>query len=748
MSKEDNNEKKGREPKPHFWIPDSEVDEVIYKPTSRPKMMSINHAEHGNKLLKGIGNIREKHKKSKTPISEELIIFKLLLGEEGTVDARGDYEKIFKDNNLKINAIKRSNEAIVSSTPANFVKFTQNLDSYIKKDGATKQFFQQIMSIAPLELADIQTKRLSDTEKDGEVIDVQITLIPKLGMENYQKLIKYLISEIEKYDGKLSEDGVYFLSDDTPVLRFLLPSSGLDSFVDQEIFLKVEPTPFYDTSENRNGSPIDITELPMQFEGNMHELPIVCILDNGIMLPENLQDCIVDRWIADGISNYTAEHGTKVASRAIFGDNLDEQVKQGILTPRVRVIDAIIHDGQSRLYEGTLIKRIQEAVQSVKGATTTFCLSFNTDFSIDDDAIGNLAYEIDCLSRTGVNIAIPTGNHALWKIYSDLETITDDTSARLAAPAEAFYGLTVGAIARDEHLKSMSGKQELSPFSRIGFGFSGSSKPDLVYPGGNVYRENNKAFIAANSAAYVINNNGYLVQDFGTSYSAPLAAADLAMLTEVVPGKDPFIAKGLLLHHAQYDHYDSSEAEMFEKMYGFGRGNYTDSKDSYSNRATYIHKGTMSRLVKRRVKFWVPSIFASLSKRGNPLAKVNVTCLSLSPIDKGKGEEYLRGYIDASFHMINSNGNEETRNPSRGRGKWKHIHNYSQELNVFGSGDWQIWLQLYTKPEVTEDIDYVLIITIENISDNEVDIHEGILNETANRFQALTEVQVGFDEIE
>lgn len=485
----------------------------------------------------------------------------------------------------------------------------------------------------------------------------------------------------------------------------------------------------------------------MQFEDNIHELPIVCILDNGIILPDNLQKCIVDQWVATGITSYTAEHGTKVASRAIFGDNLDEQVKQGMLTPRVRVIDAVIHDGKSKLYEGTLIKRIQEAVRSIKDATTTFCLSFNANVSIEDDAVGNLAYEIDCLSRKGVNIAIPTGNHTLWTIYSDLETIADDTTARLASPAESYYGLTVGAITRDEHVKSISRKQELSPFSRIGYGFSGSNKPDLVYPGGNVYRDKGKAFIAANSAAYVITNTGFLVQDFGTSYSAPLAAADIAMLTNIVPDKDPFIAKGLLLHHAQYDQCSTSDSEMIEKMYGFGIGNYMNSKDSYSNRATYIHKGTMSRLIKRRVKFWVPSNFSSLSQNGKQLAKVNVTCLSLAPTDKGMGEEYLRGFIDASFHMINTNGNEVTKNPSKGREKWSHIQNYSQEFTVFGPGDWQIWLQLYTKPEVIESIDYVLIITIENISTIDVDIHEGIVNETENRFQALTEVQVGLEEI-
>lgn len=748
MNEGDNQKEQKKEPRPHFWIPDSEVEEVVYKPTSRPTEIKIDHVAHGRELLKGVENIGVKHKKRKTPISEELIIFKVSLEEEAAVDARGDYEKIFLKNNLEIKAIKKSNEAIVASSPHDFAAFTKKLGEYIEKEGDSRNFFQNIKSVSPIELTDIQTQKLSDSNDDQKMLDIQITLMPKLGKDNYKKLIQYLMLEIDKMDGRLSEDGLYYLSDDTPVLRILLPSSSLNSFTDQEIILKAEPTPFFDVSDTRNGSPINIADLQINEEININELPIVCILDSGIMLPDNLRTCIVDRWVADDIVDFTADHGTKVASRAIFGDHLDEQVRQGILTPRVRVIDAVIHDGQSGVSEGVIIKRIQDAVNSIKDATTTFCLSFNENLSIEDDAVGNLAYEIDCLSRKGVNFAIPTGNHNLWRMYDELETIVDDTSSRLAAPGESYYGITVGAITREEHARSISRKNELSPFSRIGYGFSGCNKPDLVYPGGNVYRDSkDRAFIAANSAAYVINNQGFLVQDFGTSYSAPLAAADIAMLTDKVPDNDPFIARGLLIHHAQGDYLNDDES--IEKMYGFGIGSFEGAKDSYSSRATYIHKGTMSRLIKKRVKFWMPSNFSNLSKKGSLLAKVNVTCLSLSPVDKGMGEEYLRSYIAASFHMINTNGKDTTKNPPelRGRKKWSHIQNFSQEFTVFGPGDWQIWLQLYTKPEVEEDVDFVLIVTIENISPIDVDIHGGIVNETENRFQALTEVHAQYDDI-
>ena len=747
-----NGDNKGKkDPKSHFWIPDSEVEEVAHLPKAIPTPLDIDHVDHGRTLIQGIQGIESKHNEKRTPISNELVIFKITLDEDDQADSRGDYKKIFESNNLKINAIKKSNEAIVSSTPSNFKEFSTKLTTYIDKKGKSQNFFQYIKSISTIETSDIQTKRLLEKKENEEYLDMQITLIPKLGEKVYEKMISYLIEEIKKVNGELGEDGLYFLSDETPVLRVLLPSSGVDNITDQEIILKAEPSPFFDVSEKRNGSPIDISNLPLAMDDNISELPIVCILDNGIKFPDNIGECVVDSWIAEGIGSFTADHGTKVASRAVFGDNLDEQVRNGHLKPRVRVIDAVIHDGVSPLYEGTLIKRIQNAVEAIKVATTTFCLSFNEQLPIEDSTVGNLAFEIDCLSRQGVNFALPTGNHSLWKVYDNLEHIADDTSSRLAAPGEAFFGVTVGSITRDEHTQSISRKKELSPFSRIGFGFSGSNKPDLVYPGGNVYRKDRKAFIAANSAAYVINNKGFLVQDFGTSYSAPLAAADIALLTNVVPNKDSFVARGLLMHHAQESEHVIENPEIFEKMYGCGIGSYENAKDSYRDRATFIRKGSMSRLIKQRVKFWMPSTLAAQSKARNSVAKVTVTCLSLSPVDRGMGSEYLRGYIDASFHMINSKGTEKTHNPSgkKGRKSWSHVQHFTQVFNVFNPGDWQIWLQLFTKPEIEndEEIDYVLIVTIENMTQNDVDVHGAIEVEAENRFQVLTEVHVGIEDI-
>lgn len=743
------------EKKSHFLIPDSEVKKVIHSPTSRPKPLDIDHVSHGQYLAEGIQNIKNKRKDIETPISKDIVIFKVEMHEGDKVDARGDYEKIFLENDLKINAVKKSHVAIVSSTLQNLERLENKLTSYVSSNGKRSSFFQYIDNVNYIQAEDKQTTRMLEAKESEQNSDIQVTLLPNLDQEIYEKMLKYLEGKLGELNGKLLED-VYFLSDNTPVIRAIIPSSGIDILSDQEIIYKVEPTPFYFSGSDKKNEMLNVSNIELKYETSKEKLPLVCILDDGIKLPENLDDCVAGYWKAPDISELTAEHGTKVASRAIFGDNLDKYVLEDkVLVPKVRVIDAVIYDGRGRISEGQFIRRIRRAVEEIHEVTKIFNLSFNATFPINDDEISNLAYELDTLMiKYGVQFVVPTGNHSLWHNCQELSQIITDSRSRLAPPAESFLGLTVGAVTREKHEKSISNAQELAPFSRVGLGFCGTAKPDIAYPGGNVYVEEETHYIAANSAAYVINNQGFLEAEFGTSFSSPIGAADLALLTETLPNKNPFVAKALLLHHAELsipmsNLYQTQQEDICEKVYGKGMGNLQEAQFSHKSRATYVRYGEMSRLVKERVMFHMPSTISSLGKRKSKTAQVKVTCLCIPPLDKSGGYEYLRAYVDTSLHCLNSNGTEVTRNPAgnRGREKWRHVHHFSQEFTTFNPGDWQIWLQLYTKPEVIDDekVKYVLIVTIEDLTEQNADIYGGIENEVNERFLLLNEVDVEVD---
>lgn len=747
--------KKNKEPKPHFWIPDTEVDLVEFIPTSRPQPRDIDHYEHGIQLARGIEKIREKHKKNKNPLSDKLVVFKVELEEGDTVDARGDFEKLFLNNKLKINTIKKPHVAIVSTSPKQFTLLSNKLLKYTEHNGKSHDFFQYIKSISNYEPNEKISMSLNNAEGDQDVL---ITLIPNLEQEDYSQIIEFMTKHIVKNDGKLLDS--FYLQNKTPVIRALVPSSGLEILSDQEIVIGITRTPFFELETEGGGhSEIDLDDVNIKFLNDPRELPTICILDDGINFPDSMRDCIAGRYISkDILFPPSCEHGTKVASRAVFGDDIDRQVRNKELIPKVRVIDATISDGHGPIDEPTLIKRIREAVDEIKDEAKIFVLAFNHDEPISGDSISNLAFELDSLIKTyedfNIQFILPTGNHKLWSVHSSIENIIDDESALISMPSESYYSLSVGSVSREDHPLSLSGKDELSPFSRIGPGFAGSPKPDLVYPGGNVYIKNNKAYISADSAAYVINRDGKLVQEFGTSFSAPIAAQELALLTEFVPDKDVKIAKALLLHHAETPHFDffsesQSSRELHSKLYGKGIGNYLNAKDSYKGRASYIRKGKMSRLSKQRVKFYMPSTIAAFSNTRQSVVKVSVTCLAFPPINQAMGYEYLRAYIDTSLHKINSKNTLTIDNPSgkEGRGQWEHIHHFHRIIKSFNPGDWQIWLQLYTKPELPndEEVEYVLIVSIEDLTSYDIDVHGGISVETHSRFELLSEIQIEED---
>ncbi|MGZ0050117.1 S8 family peptidase [Brevibacillus gelatini] len=747
-------EKKGKEPKPHFWIPDTEVEAVDYDPTSRPTPLDINHSEHGYTLSQGINSVARHHAKNKTPISDDVIIFKMELRDGEKIDARGDYEKIFLNNRIKVNSIRESNVAVVSATPRDFGNLTAKLQEYIKRDGRSYDFFQYVKSISELNHVEKQTQELIEVKKqDNEKIDLQIVLVPNLSEEIYDKIRDYLVKLISDLEGELLDEP-FILTDNTPIYRVLLPSTGVDALSDQEIVLQIGKTPFFGTKNKGGGiKKIDISDVEFQFDRDPRELPIVCVLDDGIQLPDRMKDCIAGRYVSPDINTTTTcNHGTKVASRAIFGDHIDLQVRDKLLVPRVRVIDAVISDGVNPIPETTLIRRIREAVLAIKDQTKIFCLSFNERKPISGYSVSSIAYELDMLMREhGVLFVVPVGNHDLWTYHNSIDDIADDDLARIASPGESYYGLTIGAYSRDDHQESISQKNQISPFSRVGFGFAGIHKPDLVYPGGNVFIRNSSRFIAADSAAYVIDNTGHMTVEYGTSFAAPIAAADIALLTQTVPENDIRIAKALIIHHAEPVHplmetLTFEERELLSRLYGKGRGSFENAKDSFRNRATYIRSGTMSRLEKQRVKFHMPSTMAAHSNRKVAVARVSVTCICFPPVSRNMGYEYLRAYVDTSLHRINSNDRLVTDNPEgkEGRYQWHHLHHFSQVFSSFNPGDWQIWLQLYTKPELQndEEVEYVLVVTIEDLTSADVDVHGGILLETQQRFQYLTEVQV------
>lgn len=754
---------KGKKGKKHFTIPDNEVQREDTKRIAIPEPVEIDFRKHGEKIGEGLLSIKERNTPKHNILSDDLLFFQVELPDDKVVDSRGDYERIFADNKININAIRDSHKAIVSIKKDDMISLEESAVQYTQGTAPKSSFWQYIDEISPIDIHDKKSKKLDylqNNENNNDIIDAQITVVPKLNEKQYAKILPHLITLVESFNGDIESDGIYYLADHTPVLHAYLPSSAVNDLIEQEVVLDIDITHKYNGSHQitKNGQNVAAFDF---YSDNLDDLPLICVLDDGVSFPDNISAAIAGRWTAPDINYNTSAHGTKVASRIVFGENLHEQISNQLLIPKARIIDAVISDGNT-VTETKIISRIRKAVQEIKHITTTFCLAFNDNSSsiFGEKSVSKLAFELDVISyKEGVNFVVSMGNHELWRTLNDINDICEHDDARLASPAESLHSLSIGSITKDQHPDSISNKNALSPFSRVGYGFANSYKPDLVYPGGNVCKQNTRCFIPKTSGMFVINSDGYISLDFGTSFSTPLAAFDLGSLqhsvieylnsigdTNNLDRKATFISRGLLSHHAKsIDNMSDTSTEEYNKVYGCGYGNLDSAKESFASKPTYIRYGKMNRKTKEKVGFLIPAVLSDKRKSGVKLAKVTVTCLSISPVDMSKGSEYLRAYIDTSLHMLNSNSKLVTKNPSQknGRKKWSNLHHFSQEFTVFDSGDWQLWLELYTKPEIPdeEEIEYVLIITIESLYENEeLNLYGEI--EATNRFNILQEISI------
>lgn len=342
---------------------------------------------------------------------------------------------------------------------------------------------------------------------------------------------------------------------------------------------------------------------------DVESLPIVVVLDSGVIFPETLSSLITKKWIAPGSSGGDGDHGTKVASRIAF-KYINQQLPSPTITPRTRIIDCNILDGMVPI--NIFIQRIQDAVNEFCTISSIYNLSANSDSPIEGDEMSIVGYELDVLQkRNGVLFFVSAGNHSLWETESSLENILDDDDSRIAAPADSMLAVTVGSIIGADYENSLSQKYDIAPYSRRGPGFMGLLKPDLCAYAGTITVNAGVPHIPSDSFSLLMSKEGKLVPDVGTSFSAPVVAGDFAEIMGIVPDHNILLTKALLYHNAMpvWDEESITEDELAfaHRLYGRGISNVDRSKYSSPSCVTFVRTGTLNRTTKERVLIYMPT---------------------------------------------------------------------------------------------------------------------------------------------
>lgn len=508
----------------HLWIPDEEVVRLDKTLTARTTPRNIPYGEHGQKLstsLQAVEHAIENVTADDSLVDSGLMIFKLELPEGEKIKDKKDF---FASTGMEVKAVKTENKAVVATTKSQFQMLKKRVDDYTAT-GTGKTYFDHVEDFKAYIGSEKNSSTLQKTtcsEIVPETLDVQMMLVPNLGNDINGLAIKRIVDKISGQSGNVQEEP-YYLSDNTPVIRAIIPSSSLFHYENDSAIYRIEETDFFN-ADAASKYAIDLNDLELDESVLVDTLPIVTVLDSGVNFPHRLESLVVEHW-ADGTScGGDAEHGTKVASRVAF-KYICSQLPGTKVVPRTRIIDCNILDGSVPV--NVFIRRIQNAVASFKDISKIYNLSANATTPIEGDEMSILGYELDELHlKHNVQFVISAGNHQLWNTESSLEDILDDDDSRVAAPADSMLSVIVGATSGENHPNCLSTFNEITSYSRRGPGFNGFSKPDLTAYGGSITNIAGSVSVPEDKYSLMLDKNGKLTPDAGTSFTAPVVAGD------------------------------------------------------------------------------------------------------------------------------------------------------------------------------------------------------------------------------
>lgn len=749
--------------RPHLLITEDDVESLENKKQARSKDLGLDRMEHGTKLSSGLQEIVSAYTRVQGTDSlrdEDIRIFEVVL-QEGEKFSNKPLREFLEQEGMTIASVRDSRHAIVSSPKAKFDFLQQRVDNYRDNKRSNKKF-QYIDSFHFPEPIEKQAPSIKEMLEKEETIslDVEIMeqLLPKGTNPQVQdRAEERLIVLIQQNQGVI-QSKPYKLSDGTPIVRAEIPLGKLEEISSDTIVSHVVPTGFYATSP-MHAVPAQV-QISLDPNVSIDELPIVAVLDSGVDFPPEIEPLIVEHWLPTGAAPGDKKHGTNVAGKVAF-ENLGEQLASGVLKPRARIIDCNIRgfdpdskkpDRPDLICNRTMIARIKEAVLRYKDITKIFNFSSSEETPIQGNEISILGYELDVLAiQYGVKFTISAGNHYLYRSQDSLQDILNDDDNRIAAPADSMLNIAVGAIVGAEHKEGLSRQYDVAPYSRIGPGFRGFRKPDIVSLSGTMTKD---GVVPPDDYSVMIASGGMWAFEAGTSFTAPIVAGDLAEISQSVPDQDILMSEALLYHGAEMPiaqvkkkKITRVENAFYGNIYGRGIANPRVSMFSTAHRVTFLHRSTMNKKYKQHCKFLMPSVCdTQMDMRKRDIkVRVTVTCVTQPPVDKTKGAEYLGAYINASLHSRNGKDKLITNNPSEsdGRKEWDTCFHFEQEFSSFHGGDWEVWLELHTRYDVEDDqeIDYALAITIEDLTKS-LQLYDAIVNEAQNRFPAVQLVRL------
>lgn len=577
-------------------------------------------------------------------------------------------------------------------------------------------------------------------EPTDEVLDAILYLYPGLSARESEGVVEELRRFIVELGGE-PIDSHHFSSGVTTV-QARVPREGLQALGREFSTLqKVGPNRAYYVGDS---TPFAAIPNPLTV-GAPHTDFGVALVDSGINPSCALLSPLVSGVAAQlppGSVGPHMGHGTFVASRVVYGDDLESQLRSGSVSPVCTLHDVPVfgRDPNGQFLgadEHQLAVALDKTLPTLPDKIRVVNLSLGTDQPITDGNYSIVAHTLDYLAREHDLLIVTTsGNVRDPRLISQFPTSVTAAGFRLDPPGESLLAVTVGSIAKFGDGGTFSQLGELSPFSRVGPGSDGGLKPELVAHGGNYVRPGHRH---SRFATQGIHGNGRsLAWDVGTSFAAPLVASIAAQIQGSYGGISANLAKALLLHFAEPAAVPAGIVDDGFKV-GLGEPQLVPALQAGAHSAAFLFTGELDATSYLHIPFFVPDALGG----DHPGSRLRVRCTVVynPPVNPAEPSEYSQARIAAKLRKPVEVGYRDVAmsNCMRSYLPWNPVVHFDKLFtHTYSAGAWEIRLRLFTR-DLPDDFRQAVAVVIEVLDENgTVDVWADISAEAGAVFQPMT----------
>ena len=531
-------------------------------------------------------------------------------------------EKTFREDLKKIDidilssANSKNGEWVGSSPKGDFSKLVKELQKRVGEKYPT--FVDTYEHISQIPVKDkIGSSLINKPFFDENVpiaLDVELQPIENESVLNFHQFMNGFKQFITENGGKLTDS---LINENVSVLRIQAQKKLFDQILEVERVVLVNRAPIIELEEQEK---IETKELPTIIPppDNAHG---ILVMDSGLTSEHPIfKDAVDDVFaistlhrgdIQDTNPSDDSGHGTMVSSIALFG-NIKSHIEKSHFQAEVRISSSKImfsnasnepEYDENELLEHQLQRSITRIVSTYPKCKFINLSIGNTDKTVFDTKLQfNLATMVDVLSVENKDLifVVAAGNNESNIKESNYagHLLKNNPDISITDPGSSVLAITVGALRNYNNETEMKNTFEYpSTYSRIGPGYNGMIKPELVEFGGD-----KKQKILAADFQYITHGRLF-TKSVGTSLSTPIISNYLAKLYNKYPNASRNLIKALLISSAEIPEDKPTPIPQLNKktklpelqqvlnIYGYGKPKFFNAEFSENKRVVFKHDG-------------------------------------------------------------------------------------------------------------------------------------------------------------